>query len=452
VFWGKYKTCSYSTDFNDGWRSYKPMSRIDVAEPEATFSYLGNAFAIAVAGNRCAISFDGIFLGKTAVVPEGVTAPDVFPPVDVVPPYKVVAIGNAAVGASASGVAQTYATTLLVAVGNAAVGSSGFARGFITYTALLRSSGVVVPRQRVIGRMQGIGTASAQNRPPPVVSRMASRGSVVPRGTATGRTRANGVIVPRNLQIARGQMQGTSSASNVPPAIPIRFASRGVIVPSGLAIARNRGSGVIVPRDLEITRSRMQGSSSGVNQVSYFSSTLATLQGTSGLTQLFATSGARTDEGATQLPDIGFDFFLYGTNYRATIHINANSFIGFGVTGINVYGGFSVTNPGRALLVSPEDRSYNAVWGGASGRGYRACWFGNKSYNAGSGAETWEVTFFPDGAIMLVFGTSTLDNGALHMLSSGVTLNTPYTWAQNTSFVWTPDGSGAYIVRTGSYT
>jgi hypothetical protein len=275
VLWGKYKTCSYSTDFNDGWRNYKPMSRIDVTEPEATFSYLGNAFAIAIAGNRCAISFDGILLGKTAVVPPGVTAPDVFPPVDVVPPYKVIAIGNAAVGASAAGVAQTYATTLLVAVGNAAVGASGFARGLTTYIGRMRSSGVVVPRQRVIARVQSAGTVSAVSRPAPVVSRMASRGVAVPRSTATGRTRANGVIVPRDFQITRGQMQGTSSANNVPPAIPIRFASRGVIVPRDLEITRHRGSGVNVPRDLEITRARMQGSSSGVNQVSEANAWLA---------------------------------------------------------------------------------------------------------------------------------------------------------------------------------
>jgi hypothetical protein len=267
VLWGKYKTCSYSTDFNDGWRSYKPMARIDVTEPEATFSYLGNAFAIAIAGNRCAISFDGIFLGKTAVVPEGVAAPDVFPPVDVVPPYKVVSVGNAAVGVAASGVAQTYATTLLVAVGNAAVGASGFARGLITYVGRVRSSGVVVPRQRVIARAQSAGTASAINRPAPVISRAASRGVVVPRDLEITRHRGSGVNVPRDLEIARGQTQGSSSANNVPPAIPIRDSSRGVIVPRGFAVARNRGSGVIVPRDLEIIRSQTQGTSSGVNQV-----------------------------------------------------------------------------------------------------------------------------------------------------------------------------------------
>jgi hypothetical protein len=267
VLWGKYKTCSYSTDFNDGWRSYKPMARIDVAEPEATFSYLGNAFAIAIAGNRCAISFDGILLGKTAVVPEGAAAPDVFPPVDVVPPYKVVAIGNAAVGASASGVAQTYTTTLLVAVGNAAVGASGFARGLTTYIGRVRSSGVVVSRQRVIARVQSAGTVSAVSRPAPVVSRMASRGVVVPRDLEITRHQSGGVNVPRDLEIARGQMQGSSSAVSVPPAIPIRDSSRGVIVPRDLEITRHRGSGVNVPRDLEITRARMQGSSSGVNQL-----------------------------------------------------------------------------------------------------------------------------------------------------------------------------------------
>jgi hypothetical protein len=243
------------------------MARIDVTEPEATFSYLGNAFAIAIAGNRCAISFDGILLGQTAVVPEGVAAPDVFPPVDVVPPYKVVSVGNAAVGVAASGVAQTYTTTLLVAVGNAAVGASGFARGLITYVGRVRSSGVVVPRQRVIARAQSAGTVSAINRPAPVISRAASRGVVVPRGLEITRHQSGGVNVPRGLEIARGQMQGSATANNVPPAVPIRDSSRGVIVPRDLEITRHHGSGIIVPRGLEIARSRMQGSSSGVNQV-----------------------------------------------------------------------------------------------------------------------------------------------------------------------------------------
>jgi hypothetical protein len=429
VLWGKHKTCSYSTDFNDGWRSYKPMSRIDVTEPEATFSYLGNAFAIAIAGNRCAISFDGILLGKTAVVPPGVAAPDVFPPVDVVPPYKVVAIGNAAVGASASGVAQTYATTLLVAVGNAAVGASGFARGLTTYIGRMRSGGVVVPRQRVIVRVQSAGNTSAVSRPAPVVSRMASRGVAVPRSTATGRTRANGVIVPRDLEIIRGQMQGASSAVNVPPAIVSRMASRGVVVPGSAATGRTRTSG-------------------NASTPGYSASTVG-LSGTSGLTQLF--SGSGVDESNTQLPNIGFDFPLYGTNYRTDIYVNSNAFVTFGYSVIKD-SGFSITSPGRALLVAPQDRCYNEVWGGASGRGYRFVWIGSRSFSPVTGAERFEVTLFPDGAIMLVFGTSTFNNSAIYTLTSGVTLNTPYTWAQNTSFVWTPDGSGSYIVRTGSYT
>jgi hypothetical protein len=136
VLLGRYKTCSYSTDFNDGWRGYKPMSRIDVSEPEATFSYLGNAFAIAIAGNRCAISFDGILLGKTAVVPEGVAAPDVFPPVDVVPPYKVVAMGNAAVGFVGFRRGSNLRDDVLDCGGNAAIGASGKALGFATYAAI----------------------------------------------------------------------------------------------------------------------------------------------------------------------------------------------------------------------------------------------------------------------------------------------------------------------------
>jgi hypothetical protein len=237
------------------------------------------------------------------------------------------------------------------------------------------------------------------------------------------------VIVPRDIEIARGQMQGSSSAVSVPPAIVSRMASRGVVVPGSAATGRTRTSG-------------------NASTPGYSASTVG-LAGTSGLTQLF--SGSGVDESNTQLPNIGFDFPLYGTNHRSDIFVNSNAFVTFGYSVIKD-SGFSITSPGRALLVAPQDRCYNEVWGGASGRGYRFVWIGSRSFSPVTGAERFEVTLFPDGAIMLVFGTSTLNNSAIYALTSGVTLNTPYTWGQNSSFVWTPDGSGSYIVRTGSYT
>jgi hypothetical protein len=281
------------------------------------------------------------------------------------------------------------------------------------------------------------------------VSRHAHRGAVVPRSVANARHAHRGAIVPRSVVNARHQHQGFATTVNLPPPVVVRHQHQGAIVPRSVANARHAHRGAIVPRSVVNARHQHQGSATTENRAPGYSATLATLRGTSGLTQLF--SGSGVDEGNTQLPDIGFDFPLYGTNYRTNIYVNSNAYLTFGFAG-TIYSGFSVTNPGRALHVAPGDRSYDQVWGGTSGRGYRIVWVGSRSYVSGFGLERFEVTFFPDGAIMLVFGTSTLNNGERYMLTSGVTLNTPYTWAQNSSFVWTPDGSGSYIVRTGSYT
>ncbi len=76
VLWGRYKSSSYTTDLSDSWWSYKPLTRIDVNEPQARFAYLGDGFSIAIAGKRCAVSFDGILLGQIVQTP--ITTPAVY--------------------------------------------------------------------------------------------------------------------------------------------------------------------------------------------------------------------------------------------------------------------------------------------------------------------------------------------------------------------------------------
>jgi hypothetical protein len=98
LLWGRYKSVAYTTDLADHWWSYEPLCRVDVNEPENRFAYLGDGFSIAMAGKRCAVSFDGILLGQITQVPivhpavydAGVlVTPETTEVVEVVsPPYK----------------------------------------------------------------------------------------------------------------------------------------------------------------------------------------------------------------------------------------------------------------------------------------------------------------------------------------------------------------------------
>jgi hypothetical protein len=188
--------------------------------------------------------------------------------------------------------------------------------------------------------------------------------------------------------------------------------------------------------------------------VDRYSATIATLLGTSGLTLL---RNSAEDDNNVNVGDIGFNFPLYGVNFRADIFAVSNSYLTFGFA-TSAYSGLSPTNPsGTKLFVGSADRSWNQLWAGpftpvGGGLAYRIRWHGNTG-TSGSGTEIWEATLFDDGAIMLVFGTTGLTSGQMCLtngLTSG-TLTTTYTIASNTSFVFTPDGSGGYIVRTGSY-
>ncbi len=187
-----------------------------------------------------------------------------------------------------------------------------------------------------------------------------------------------------------------------------------------------------------------------------YSATIATLLGTSGLT-LLRNPGSSEDDANFNVGDIGFNFPLYGVNFRTNIFAVSNSYLTFGFSS-SAYSGLSPTNPtGTKLFVGAADRSWNQLWAGlftpsGGGLAYRILWRGNIG-TSGTGTEIWEVTLFDDGAIMLVFGTIGLTSGQMCLtngLTSG-TLTTTYTIASNTSFVFTPDGSGSYIVRTGSY-
>lgn len=80
LLWGRYKCTSYTTDLADSWWNYRPGVRVDAREPGTRFAYLGDGFAIAMAQNRCVVSFDGLYLGQVATMPS--PDPEVTDPIE----------------------------------------------------------------------------------------------------------------------------------------------------------------------------------------------------------------------------------------------------------------------------------------------------------------------------------------------------------------------------------
>lgn len=98
LLWGRYKSTAYKTDLADFWWDYSPLDRINVIEPEHEFAYLADGWTIALAGNRCMVGFDGLYLGQWIDRIDNPDDPDnpisLSEPV-IVPLYKVVRAAQA---------------------------------------------------------------------------------------------------------------------------------------------------------------------------------------------------------------------------------------------------------------------------------------------------------------------------------------------------------------------
>lgn len=115
-----------------------------------------------------------------------------------------------------------------------------------------------------------------------------------------------------------------------------------------------------------------------------------------------------------QIPNIGFDFVLYGTVSRTNIRVASNSFVSFsgstfaddgaGDGADNLFD--SVTPPGKSLKVGAKYNSMLSLWAGSTAPGtYRIRWEGFSEYPSGSIATTplsiWELTLYADGHMYL---------------------------------------------------
>jgi hypothetical protein len=191
----------------------------------------------------------------------------------------------------------------------------------------------------------------------------------------------------------------------------------------------------------------------GPTPPSGYSATIATRQDSSGMTEI--TFGF-VDNSATQVPNIGFDFPLYGSNYRSNIWVCSNSYITFGFSSFTRLN-LSSTNPGRALHICSQDTTQDFLYGKAETnsstgkKSYRILWNGNLKPR--TTAQFWQVTLFESGVIMLVVDNTVTISGGVQMLTSGSGSNfTSFNFTPSNSWVFFPDGTGGYAVLTGSYT
>jgi hypothetical protein len=183
-----------------------------------------------------------------------------------------------------------------------------------------------------------------------------------------------------------------------------------------------------------------------VGLLTRYSSTQATLQGSASMTNIQAFS---VDDGSVGLGDFGFDFRYYDGTFRTNVYIGSNSYITFGF-GSSSYSALSHTNPGRALHLGSRDVSYQNVYVQASANAFRVRYEGAQG-TSGVSTRLIEVTFFSDGAIMVV--KQTPDNSGLWTVTKGDGVAyTDFAPSTETSFVIVPNADfTVYTVQPGSY-
>lgn len=180
-----------------------------------------------------------------------------------------------------------------------------------------------------------------------------------------------------------------------------------------------------------------------------YSTSIATPLGSAGLASLFA---GGDDDSNVPLADIGFDFFVYGVNRRASLFVGSNGYVTFGF-GSSAYSSLSFTNPGAALMISAADRSYQAVWAGSRAVDqYTVRYEGNSSSGGGVSNMIWELTFFASGAMMLVTGGMASTNGVTGITNGTGSNSNAFVATSNSSWAIEPQPSGGYLIRQGSYT
>ena len=162
--------------------------------------------------------------------------------------------------------------------------------------------------------------------------------------------------------------------------------------------------------------------------------------------------GSSWDDDSVVVPDIGFNFNFYGTNYRTNIYVGSNSYITFGFSS-TAYSSLSTTNPGRGILIDAKDNSYQNVYGISKANNYVIRYEGSNSTSgtSGSPSRVWETTLFNDGVIQIVIGSISIGGTSIITKGTGTTgefINLTIT--ANSSLVAVPSANN-YVVYNNSY-
>jgi len=144
------------------------------------------------------------------------------------------------------------------------------------------------------------------------------------------------------------------------------------------------------------------------------SSAISALQDSTGMTQVVSSFG---DDVGQYLPDIGFNFPIYGSTYRSNISIGSNWYLLFGSVS-NIFSGMSHAIPGRGLLFGAADRSWQKVYFKAESGFCRIRYEGRVAFGASSATAIFQIKLFADGTIELTIGIGAFYNLSVDVMQS----------------------------------
>lgn len=128
------------------------------------------------------------------------------------------------------------------------------------------------------------------------------------------------------------------------------------------------------------------------------------------------------DDANDLLPNIGFDFPFYGTNYRSNIYVGTNSYVTFGFAS-SEYQNFSATNPGRGIYVAASDNGLASLGGYYYNSQPGIFTIRYKGTNRLSGTSAvdidWDVILFSSGNIRIIKRGMSVRSGAYNAITRG---------------------------------
>ena len=156
------------------------------------------------------------------------------------------------------------------------------------------------------------------------------------------------------------------------------------------------------------------------------------------------------DDGFIILP-IPFSFFVFGTDYgngaNGGTFLGSNGYVTFAI-GQDTYTP-TPSNIGKAIALFAGDRAWDYITAASGSNFYRVRFNGRNTYNGSINSFIYEITFYNNQKIQVVFGVVPSDG--FSGMTDGTALNPSTTFAANTSYALESDSSGNnWVIRSGS--